>query len=295
MKMNNSMVAHVWAHGRSGKGSNLKSDGISLYSYRSLIAAKIDGIIYLSSNTMSMSTGRHISYARGAMNHEQENIFYTPAFSWSGRDPALTHEAMILPAVREALQTVENAIDKPRAHKVTKLQAIASYMRRRAEILQIAGRVGFTLPDMPEMSVDIAAIEAYTAQRAAARAENARKEAAARELLRQEDAEQFTQWLAGGAVHFPSSYYGAGTDYLRVLGETVQTSRGAECPLDHVKKALRFYHALPAGQTWKTNGHKIPLGMFMLDEIDAAGNALAGCHKFTAAEIARFAVTLQEN
>lgn len=99
--------------------------------------------------------------------------------------------------------------------------------------------------------------------------------------------------------------------------DTVITSQGAEAPLAHVVKALAFYagrerRACPACNTltrmtynecacgesltdvppafvpYRTNGHKVPLGNFTLDSIDEQGNVTAGCHRFTAAEIARF-------
>lgn len=39
---------------------------------------------------------------------------------------------------------------------------------------------------------------------------------------------------------------------------------------------------------YETNGHTIHIGGFKLKTIDAEGNVTVGCHRFTAAEIARF-------
>lgn len=292
--MNNSQVAHAWAHGKKGTGSNFASpDGKILISYSTLIAARIDDIIYISADNMSPSTTRHISYARQAVSHERGNIFYTPAFSWSGSNPRLTHEAMILPAVRDALQTVERALAAPRTRSITKMQAVQAYMERRDELVTLAARVGVALPDMPEYPVDVAGIAAYRERAKETARINAEKQA---RLQRIEDEKQFDAWLAGGAVRFPASYSrfagGANTDFIRMQDDKIVTSQGAECPLDHAKKAIAFYQSRTVDGViftpWQTNGHKIPLGMFTLDSIDSAGNVKAGCHTFTAVEIVRF-------
>lgn len=303
--MNNRQVAHAWAHGQSGKGSNLYSDGQTLTSYRTTIAAKIDDVIYISADNMSPTTGRHLSYTRQAINYERSTIFRTPAFSWSGSNPALTHEAMILPAVRRAIQELESALTNIRTRQSTKNAAIMEYNARREEIEALAARVGVTLPDMSRIEATPEAIAQYQEEKRQAEERKEQARIAAAKKQQAEDAEQFKEWLQGVPVQFPRPYHRhGGTDYIKVSigGDKVITSQGAEAPLEHVKKALRFYesrrnkaqYVQADGSTdyrfldYHTNGHKIPLGIFTLDSIDEQGNVKAGCHYFKAAEIARF-------
>ncbi len=66
----------------------------------------------------------------------------------------------------------------------------------------------------------------------------------------------------------------------------IETSRGAECPLNH---ALRILPFVRSGREFIPNGHTIHLGHFSVSKIDEAGNVTAGCHFITRAEIERIA------
>lgn len=320
MSTNNQQVAHAWAHGAAAKGGNLKSDGVSLTSYYTTIAAIIDGVYYISANTMSPSTGRHISYARQAVPGEwpNPNVFFTTAFSWSGSNPALTHEAMILPAARSAVSHLEYELGRAKTKKKTKLDAIAAYIQERERIVAHAARFNVQVI-MPEMVLSDDAINQYQEQK---RIAEEKKEAArikAQKKQQKEDKKQFNIWLTTGAGRCPSSFIERGNDFITIKSTlapradnqqdydmsahiyTVSTSQGAECPLEHAVKALRFYKSLELGdkapfvyQPYHTNGHKIPLGHFTLESIDEAGTVKAGCHTFTAKEISRFIAQWRE-
>jgi hypothetical protein len=66
---------------------------------------------------------------------------------------------------------------------------------------------------------------------------------------------------------------------LRIKGDRVETSKGAQFP---VSDAVRAYPLIKKvkdmGETWVTNGHKIPLGHFRIDRIESDGTVKAGCH-----------------
>ncbi len=110
--------------------------------------------------------------------------------------------------------------------------------------------------------------------------------------LTRERAEKLATWLTGANVTLPTVYsYGDvnATDYLRVVGGDVQTSRGAVVPLSHVRRAMRVVRTLiDNGRTFKANGHTIHVGAYTVDSVDESGNVSAGCHKFNRAEIIRF-------
>lgn len=131
------------------------------------------------------------------------------------------------------------------------------------------------------------------AKRAAAAEARERAEAKKQELLAEhrrlaalEGAERVAQWRAGGEVrlHWGDVNRADSGDLLRVTGDKVQTSAGAECPLDDAVRALRFWRRIvDAGQSLADTG--IRLGNFRLDRIEANGDVRAGCHNIKRAEI----------
>ncbi len=77
---------------------------------------------------------------------------------------------------------------------------------------------------------------------------------------------------------------------LRVVGDKVQTSRGAEFPVDHARRAFPLLQRIVAsGTAWERNGHKIPLGPFQIDRVDIGGTVHAGCHIVPWSEVERAA------
>lgn len=77
-----------------------------------------------------------------------------------------------------------------------------------------------------------------------------------------------------------------GGPLLRVKGDTLQTSHGAEVPLAHAVKAFRFIRLCKeAGRDWNANGKTLPVGLFRIDRIESSGNFKAGCHYVKWAEV----------
>jgi len=290
MNKSNSEVCHLWAHGHAAKGSNLYSDGKVLTSYRTPIAAIIDGIYYISSDSMTMTTAKQLSYARRAARGNGQ-IFYTPAFRY-GRQPDFTHEYMLNSAAEYEKQKLDYILVS-KSRKNTKLETIIKYNEKRQEILDLAGRFNVQI-EMPEYVADESTISEYYKIRAEQARIKAEKEA--KELKKQllKDKKEFKQWLETGAGRCPVSFtrnrYTEG-DFITIKDNQILTSQGAACPIDHCIKALKFYDSLKTGKgfiEYKTNGHKIHLGIFILETIDKNGNVKAGCHMFTHKEIARF-------
>ena len=81
---------------------------------------------------------------------------------------------------------------------------------------------------------------------------------------------------------------------LRVVGENVETSRGAVFPVSHARRGLALVRAVVAsGQEWITNGKTCHLGHYKIDRIAADGTTFAGCHIVKLAEIERIASDLE--
>jgi hypothetical protein len=159
---------------------------------------------------------------------------------------------------------------------------------------QFFGGDQVTVPDELSFLADIAAqheerMEVASSRAAATRVRKWRQ--------REEDAklkfeEKLPRWLAGEDVYL-GYVPNIGTDYLRSRRGEVETTRGARVPLDHVKKALPLVLSyVTNGREFKPNGHTIRLGYYTVSGIDADGTLTVGCHRFSKAEILRFAGVL---
>jgi hypothetical protein len=126
-----------------------------------------------------------------------------------------------------------------------------------------------------------------------AKAEGQRSQRREENMLRrmEEQKDEIAKWITRERTQ---SIYGVPYAYLRLEGELVETSQGASAPLAHVKKAIAFWRVLrEAGKAWETNGHTVHLGGFKLDRIAEDGMVVAGCHRFQASEVERFAKLIE--
>lgn len=123
-----------------------------------------------------------------------------------------------------------------------------------------------------------------------AEARKAEKAAEARRVASLESSERVRLWLAGEpvALHYRDVDHAAG-HLVRIRGDVVQTTGGAECPLPQAIAALRFWrHVLINGQTFDARARgPIRLGHFTLDRIESDGTVRAGCHTFRRPELER--------
>lgn len=302
-------VIHIWAHqGQESarNGSNVRFNGKLLYSYSTVIAqleTAPDGSqwAFLSSESLTPTTGNHVSRSRSATRHL--NQFYTSAFSsWSGY--GRNFKELIEPAAAAAMRELENKLSGKHI-KRTKENAILHYINERARIMPVAQLFNVAIT-MPDIQAGPEAVAEYQERKAAEQAAAELIRLKAQKKQQKEDKKTFQVWLTTGAGRCPYSFQERGNDFITIKNydksaaattRYVVTSQGAECPLDHVVKALRFWEGKKiygdsglvfSFEPYHTNGHKIPLGHFTLDSIDEAGTVKAGCHTFSAKEIQRF-------
>lgn len=301
MSLSNSMVGHKWAHGNAGKGSNFSTDGKRLISYSTDVAYNTGrGLVFISADSMSPSTGRQLSHARSACSHL--DVVYTPMFKYGSRLYDFD-EKQAFNFACSALSVKVEGLSKARLGKYL----LSDIDRTEAEVCrlaQIAKRYGFTFPVVPSVPDEKReAARVYAEQwdiKDAARREARRiKEHAAAAAQRDAQAGQFELWRNGGAAGCPYSYSldADGGYYIAVRGDKVVTSGGAECPTEHARRGIEFWCSREVFDetegrvfnAWHRNGHRVQLGTFQLDRIEADGTAYAGCHKFTLAELDRLA------
>lgn len=105
------------------------------------------------------------------------------------------------------------------------------------------------------------------------------------------NARALADWLSGQRVS--SSILYTHDALLRIVGDTVETSRGARFPVSHAVRGLALVRAVMArGEEWRTNGHTCHLGHYRVDCITADGTVYAGCHVVPWSSIERIAPEL---
>lgn len=279
-----SQVIHIWAqrtqtNGESGKG-NVYFEGDRLFDYgdhfclgQFVTTPKGELVCFLNSDSYSITTSGHQSSTAHAVPPGIRKFKIPKAGynRWSNEIdlPAIlkSYEARVLEKGLKAKRAISPANKGWHASDANDL---------RDESIELAALFDhpYTAPEVTE------AVATGLRHRAEALA----KEKAEAEKHRLEDAEEFQKWLAGTSDHCPWSWARdeKGSAVMRVKGDKLQTSMGAEVPLAHAVRVFQFVKKCRAeGLDWKRNGKTIRVGHFQVDEIKANGDFKAGCHFFT--------------
>lgn len=120
------------------------------------------------------------------------------------------------------------------------------------------------------------------------------------ELRREQEAKRFAEqeaeradWLAGRGLSYRRFSDENGRALLRVKGDNLETSHGANVPLAHAIKAFPLIKLCREhGRPWARNGHTMRVGHYQIDSIDTQGNFRAGCHSIGWNEVERIALAL---
>lgn len=98
------------------------------------------------------------------------------------------------------------------------------------------------------------------------------------------NAEKIQQWRNGERVYLPNDL----PTMARIVGDTVETSRGARVPLEHAMRLVRIAERVASrgGNDWKPGEGPI-VGHFRVTHIGADMSAIIGCHEFTPDESKR--------
>ena len=291
-------IPHLWAHrtqdeARNRQG-NLYFTGDTIYSYGSHfpIARHVtndagERAILFTTASYSVTTSGHGSAVRSAI-PSGVPVFHVPNVChgrYGGSELTADDHA----------GTLADYCERVEKHVITSARARSSYAKEWNHEHAVSLRdeafaycVFFGLPgpkitEVPELNSDaLTAIRRREAKRAAEKAEQTRRENE-QEAIRQ--SANMAKWRA-------SEYHG-GFPYgfptmLRIIGDEVQTSRGARFPVSHAKRALAFVRKVrETGQAYVRNGRTIHLGPYALDRIEPDGTVKAGCHVVSWEEIER--------
>lgn len=315
----NYMVAHVWAQQTQseGRGSNFYFRDATIYSYgpHFPVASFVKGRVLFNSGSYSVSTSKHIGYARNALSHEQwRGAIRLPCYilkealrldSYTNGTYALTpaqmkgHYKCVVKTVAEWIAKEINAaarIAAKRRKKSLVESDIAVALSAADNARALLALYKLKLPAATEKALlelqnDLSAVLLRHEKEIAAEKRKAAKQAAERERLYKERQARLAalipaaiaKWRKCERLESEEREAMAQVEviYLRVNGDKVETSRGAEFPVEHAKKAFTLIrHAKEKGQGFTaTSALPAPrLGHFQIDCITPQGNVKAGCH-----------------
>lgn len=271
MSKNNNEVAHLWANkskSNANKGSHFffRGDTIYSYGYHFAIARHYKGVVLFTLADYSSSTARHKSLVRSACSHLKVFLVDDPRANPSRQD---------VKTYRERIDKLSLKAAKAR-NADSHLEYLQSVVNQANDFCATFGfKTRFTMPD------NLDALR----ERAKLTAQRERKQKAAQiKKLEAECALIIQKWLNGERVTIPMAIDRV---YLRVCGDTLETSKGARVPVKEAEIAFRFAtkHRLCG---WHRNGSAFPVGPYHLDHINEHG-IVAGCHIITWDEIDRLA------
>jgi hypothetical protein len=323
----NSMCAHVWAqqtqHAGWTSGGNMRFEGGVAYSYAARVANIITTpsgarVALFTSDKWSVTTSAHVSEYRSAASH------YT-SFSVPDIFPSGDHAKNVAYFKRRYAEEVAKMLRAPADSWRIHADRAGETLREVRKELH-AYEAAFNLPRSTlDVDADAAAITARrdrllndpkrAAKREAGRLARERAEARRADLARLEQRERVRQacervmeWRAGADVrlHYGDvrcangdpGYGASGGNVVRIYNGRVQTDAGAECPLAHARRAMKWWRqCVNVRAPYRAGEHheSFPLGHFTLSSIDAEGNARAGCHYFKRAELEHLEKLLAES
>lgn len=286
--MDRRQLAHIWAQQTKahGRASNFYFDGPTIYSYGShfpiarFIERNDRRAVLFTTRTYSNSTAQHLSATRGALHGLNVPVFH---FADVTAEPRTEVRADYVARIAE--QCERAARSRKYAEMIMEqARIVATEANQCAEFFGWRWR----LP-LPELSAEsLAAIRERLARQT--KAQKA-KEAARRRREEKALAAAVLEWRTGKSDSIPWGY--SGETLLRVKGDTVQTSRGAEVPAAHARRLWPIIErVVRTGQPYQRNGHTEHVGEFAVDAIEADGTLHAGCHTIGYAELKQCAAAL---
>jgi hypothetical protein len=302
--MDNDMVAHVWAAQSQDDARNAQKnfyfEGDTIYSYgrhfpiaRFVKNDRRERAVLFTTRGYSNTTSKHIHTVRGALRGLNVATFHIerPGDSARSSDIKRDYEQRIDDFMEQAARARLRS-----EYLMDHAQALATEANQCAEFFGWDWRL--PIPELSEEKIKAArkAVREANARRRKEneeRAERYRKEAeerAARDAVTREE------WLRGEDVRYPQYGWGDVQEdtLLRVHGDMVQTSRGAEIPVCHAKRLwpIILKHRIE-GTFYQRNGHSHHVGQFVVERIEANGDIKVGCHFIKFDQILKIAVELK--
>lgn len=285
MATDGKQCAHIWAQQTKASGQGygaIRFDGDTLYSYREPIARIVKNArgtaALLRDATFSVTTSTHQSYARGAVSHMR---------SFTVSDIHAPKSEDVREAYAAKLEKMALDIARMRSDPQWRLEHARRLEKEANDCAAFFDwQWRLALPEISKEHLAKLRADALAKSKKERLQREERERAAALVLAGEVDA-----WLAGRQRSIPYGY--TGDTLLRIIGDEIQTSRGARIPVAHARRLwpVILQHKA-AGTRYQRNGHTIHVGEFHVDSIEADGTLIAGCHTIEFAQIERIAKEL---
>lgn len=284
----NSELVHVWANHpeRNGRAGNMSFGGGVLWSYNTAIGQHVtnekgEKAVILNLTSYSNSTSKQQGKAAYAVNHLKRIYIHHIGYNTQNLKFNLIgdRERLIESYEREAAEYLAKA-ERARTKGDYYRGAAYAHLNELREYFAFFG-----IDYAPPANMDA------LKQAAIDRDNEAKRIAAEMKAQRErEQAERLEKWRNGENVY---SYFEVTA--LRLKGENIETSRGANIPIEHALKVWPLLKRLhDNGGTYTRTEHSIHLGHYTLDSFD--GDILrVGCHSIPFAEVQNIAAQLNLN
>lgn len=264
--MNNSEIGHAWIHRSSDNGrgtaSNIFFEGDTIYSYgyHFAIAKQYDDFILFNKDNYSSTTSKHLSHVRSAISHH--TIYEVARPNAEGKKEHLENYDDLISDIESVTKQVAKGRNGTNAQDF-----------RLRQIATLIDTANFYTKQFKLGKRQIPAFELTDDLKERIKEQDRKKQA----KLKRDKAKKIKQWLAG---EYHGSLHTIKTVYVRVRGENIETSHGANFPKEHAPIAWRVIQRCKDNKSeWQSNGHTIKLGHYQVQSISAKGMLTAGCHK----------------
>ena len=307
--VNSGQIGHLWFHKvqDSAKNSNgsFYFNGDTVFSYGSHfpiarhVQSRKKSAVLFTTKDYSVTTSGHKSAVRSAIT-DGTTVFHVPHVFADDRYASNDHPS-----------NLGNYVERIADHLAKCARARQSYSKEwehgqavalREEAREYAKFFRLKLPKIaPIPALDSEGLAKIRACEAAKSAEKAAQEKARKAERAKQEAELADRWREGkydgylynSPVMLRLRTFGADADVQHAVA-MVETSRGAQVPVSHALRGLRFVRSVvQTGKEYIRNGHTLHLGHYAIDRIEANGTLHAGCHVISYAEIERIAPLLE--
>ncbi len=279
-------VTHVWAQQSQEEGRNSTSsqwfEGTTLYSYRTPIAnfmtnANGERACLITNVTYSVTTSSNMPHASDIHGATVFKVKHVGIIGGQSPRPEKDFHTENLDDLASIYANLLGKASRARSRAESYLQD-ARYTKQQAYDYAEFFDLKINAKKFPEASSE--ALEQISEQIKKEAAANKRKVAARLKKDKAEQAEALTKWLSGESDNRARFSY-ATPIVMRLVGDNVQTSRGAEFPIIHAVKAFQIIERIKLSGIPVAKGSFSPiarLGHFIVDSVDTNGDVHAGCH-----------------
>jgi hypothetical protein len=282
--MTNDMVAHVWAAQSQSEARNAQNNfyfrDSTIYSYgghfpiaRFVKNKRGKSAVLFTTRGYSNTTSKHICTVRQALYGLEVPRFYV-------RDPSCLNARIAREDYEARIRDALEKAVKARGRRLEYLNEARSLAEEANQLAQFYGeRWRIPVPEVNEAEIEKAKLallkhEMLVAKRNRAAIKAQEKARAEQDALNEAERQA---WLRGEDVDYPHEWNAP--TLLRVHGDQVQTSRGAEIPVCHAKRLWpMILKCKQEGDSFVAGDRTIHVGHFALQEIYPTGDIKVGCH-----------------